>query len=305
MSNEARLAAALAAMLEGEKDERQADLSAGEISELTGLLRLATRLGDVSQVQPHVPFLRSAKSRLVRRIDLNALSHSLTQRSRTALGRPLAAFGALLMLVVLTLGLTASVALAASESLPGDPLYGMKVAAESVEVALAPDEAARARVDLRQADRRLEEADRLIERGRWDNVGEALAGAAAKLDHLVASLDILPEAYADDALADQLAGTLAKVASTLDLIESSSRPQVGQGIGKLRAAGAQASIAGMRLAPGRNFHFPHGEKGKAPQTAPGREQPKQEEERNSHTPGQLPGAKPTHIPGDNGKKGSQ
>ncbi len=75
-------------------------------------------------------------------------------------------------LAALSLAGFAAVGVSAS-ALPGDVLYPVKEASEALAVQLAPDDEARARVLLRQADARVEEAARLVDQGR------AADGAAA------------------------------------------------------------------------------------------------------------------------------
>lgn len=62
-----------------------------------------------------------------------------------------------------------SVSAAAQKALPGDILYPVKVSVnERVEVALAPDSAAQALVEVKLADRRVGEAQTLAAQGRLD-----------------------------------------------------------------------------------------------------------------------------------------
>ncbi|HYY54151.1 MAG TPA: DUF5667 domain-containing protein [Candidatus Dormibacteraeota bacterium] len=63
---------------------------------------------------------------------------------------------AVLMLAVLSAG-----GVAAASSLPGDVTYALKMAYEQVELALASDDAARVEILARQADRRLDELNKV------------------------------------------------------------------------------------------------------------------------------------------------
>ena len=61
---------------------------------------------------------------------------------------------------------------ASANALPGEPLYGVKQAQEELGVRLAHDDQARTLVLLGQADARLDEAARLLQQGRTDQVAQ-------------------------------------------------------------------------------------------------------------------------------------
>ncbi|MFE3328671.1 DUF5667 domain-containing protein [Streptomyces sp. NPDC059176] len=91
----------------------------------------------------------------------------LRPRSRWAKG--LAAGG---LTVGVAAGAFGGVAAASSDALPGDSLYGLKRGMEDIKIGLADDDADRGELYLDQASTRLNEARRLMERGR-----------AGELDH--------------------------------------------------------------------------------------------------------------------------
>jgi hypothetical protein len=101
------------------------------------------------------------------------------------------AFAAVL-LVVFVGGGTAS---AAQGSLPGDLLYPVKVSInEKVESALAPDIAAKAEVQAKLAERRVEEAEALASQGRLDTekaemIGTEFEAHAKVAEELAESID--------------------------------------------------------------------------------------------------------------------
>ncbi|MGH3097201.1 MAG: DUF5667 domain-containing protein [Streptosporangiales bacterium] len=76
--------------------------------------------------------------------------------------RGLALTTAVLTLVVAVAGLWAG----ADRALPGEPLYGLKLRAESVQLALTPSRQERGRDHLAYADRRLQEVSGLLQRYR-------------------------------------------------------------------------------------------------------------------------------------------
>lgn len=77
--------------------------------------------------------------------------------------------------VLLSLGGGAGVAVAATDALPGDGLYRVKLAVEQVELRLPADAETAVRRALEIAERRLAEVAALQELGRDEHIGQALA----------------------------------------------------------------------------------------------------------------------------------
>lgn len=76
-----------------------------------------------------------------------------------------------------------AVAAMSNDALPGDPLYGAKIAIEHVRMELAP---AGARLQLAEAsfDERLNELERLASNGDWTRAAESARAIAADFDQL-------------------------------------------------------------------------------------------------------------------------
>jgi hypothetical protein len=79
----------------------------------------------------------------------------------------------------------------AAASLPGDPLYGEKLALESLRVTLAGSPADRAPLHLDLAAQRAAEVNALVAKGRADLAPTALTGMAAHTEAGLAALDTL------------------------------------------------------------------------------------------------------------------
>lgn len=172
-------------------------------------------------------------------------------RPRTRLGKGLAAGG-------LSVGVAASAlggaAVASTDALPGDTLYGLKRGIEGLRLDLASGDADRGKLYLENASTRLREARRLMERGRsgaldYESVGEvrrALSGmkhdaaeghrllsAAYERDGKIARMKSL-SSFAEEhrtrwgQLRDRLPGQLsevgAEVSSVFDAIEQEVGP---------------------------------------------------------------------------------
>lgn len=84
-------------------------------------------------------------------------------RPRSRWSRRLAAGG---LTVGVAAGAFSGVAAASTDALPGDTLYGLKRGMEDLRLGMASDDAARGKVLLDMASTRLQEARRLMERGR-------------------------------------------------------------------------------------------------------------------------------------------
>ena len=208
--------------------------------ELIALLRLSVNLGTLGP-PPADPALRlRARNRMLA---------AAADRRRSRRWNPLAllprqavrlAFAGGLVLAIG--GLTA--AAASSTSLPGDPLYGVKLGLERAQLAVTLDAATRARLQVHLTDVRLGEAQRLIAQGRVqdgvrqiDRYDTAVAQINGSLDgtrlddRTVAELSRFMddrEAYADASL-KALAGSLAAGGDAQSAAAvTQSRSHVGQ-----------------------------------------------------------------------------
>jgi hypothetical protein len=113
-----------------------------------------------------------------------------------ALARPAPYLVRGIAVIAVAVSLAAGATVASADTLPDDPLYSVKVAAEQLRLALATTSEDRAQVELSIAEHRLSEAERLAGSGRVDdalvasgNYSEHLARAAAEL----AQLEVQPE----------------------------------------------------------------------------------------------------------------
>ena len=144
-----------------------------ERDELISLLRLSVDLGALEAPAADPAFRLRARNQM-----LAAAVHRRQARrwnSLAVLPRPIVrvAYAGALAATLLLGGLTA--AAASNNSLPGDPLYGVKLGVERAQLAATLDSGARARLELQFADVRLAEAQRLFAAGR---VQEGVRGMA-------------------------------------------------------------------------------------------------------------------------------
>jgi hypothetical protein len=169
--------------------------------QLGPLLRTALRAGDLlAPPGPTAAYRAASEVRLLNRVRA-ARAAERSQRDRTPdravrrrslvwprAWRPAYALAGLALAVAL-IGSSIGVASAAAGSLPGDGLYGVKRGLEEVSLALSTTRAGDTALLLDFAERRLVEAQALIETGRHGDLPAALAGYERELDRLLAQTD--------------------------------------------------------------------------------------------------------------------
>jgi hypothetical protein len=135
-----------------------------ERDELIALLRLSVDLGGLGAPSADPAFRLQARNRMLAAAAVRRQARRWNPLA--ALPRPVVrlAYAGALAVALAVGGLTA--AAASSTSLPGDPLYGVKLGVERAQLATTFDSGARARLQLQLADVRLAEARRLFAAGR-------------------------------------------------------------------------------------------------------------------------------------------
>ncbi len=167
-------------------DEFEALLSRGPDAPLTdrdaarfaALLEVVDDLRSMPQVAPRPEFVASLRERLMTEADTVLLRQpptparlAMPTASRPRQRRLAAALGGAALV-----GATATMAVAAQTSLPGESLYGVKRGIEAAQVRLATDDAARGRALLTQAETRLSELEAIAagDGGREELVPDTL-----------------------------------------------------------------------------------------------------------------------------------
>ncbi len=184
----------------------------GGDQELAELVALAAQMTEVVPVVPRLAF----RARL--QATLQGLMVRPDRRGLRLWPRMLPRLVALCAAVVLAVW---SAAVVSADSLPGDTLYGLKLAAERTRLVLAVNPASRARVHLDMADARLVEIQTLIDRG--------LSLPAALVEGLVEARDgALSEARAtgDDALVEEVELRAEEVRQLVDDAVQDASPEV-------------------------------------------------------------------------------
>lgn len=225
----------------------------------------------------------SAPARLRTQLRASLLAAPVTPAHRAVFGwlnrsalRPVVAIGLVLAL------LAAGGGSAAASSLPGDPAFGLKRAVEEVQVALAPNDAARLDALVTQSDRRLSDLETAVT-ARPSATGPATdeyRAAIGRVDATLAKLLTQPATPARDAAVTRASVASADHISTLQVLAARLPVAAQQGIG--RAIEAQQAI--------------HGRSG----SAPGRSSPPEQVPGRGGTPGGLPASavpgRPSGLP---------
>ena len=169
--------------------------------ELEPLLRLTVRLRAARAVVAPPEFRRVAVTRMRNLIatrprqaeqavvEPNPLL-ALWQKLQAAFRLPKTLPATVMLSIVIALSLLVggSVAYASANALPGDALYPVKTAIETVQLAVSLDEARDAELHLTFARRRLDEAAALLEKDRPEGVEQALTNYIIQLESALATI---------------------------------------------------------------------------------------------------------------------
>jgi len=205
-------------------------------------------------LDPPPGFVENSSERLLARLEANGFQNVAVQETDS---RPLGWIGAWLaalrqsltrrnafqfamtMIVVFSLLFGFYGAARASQSaLPGEPLYGLKIGLERVELTLAFSEVKRAELHIRFAQRRLFEIQQLIQEDRYERVAQAVADFEEQMSKANQSLELA--AQQDPARAKELLvamqETLTRQQAVFTAMTETVPPQVRPDIDRLLAA---------------------------------------------------------------------
>ena len=190
------LARCLTALENGETVESCLARYPDERDELAPLLRAAQIARAAPTVVPSADFQEGARDRMVRMIREREASKSPARREKRhgflewlwpsgGFSRPvrrsaLATVAALIGLLIITIS-GVGVVYASSDSVPGDSLYPVKLAAERLRLAVSLTESEELRLRLRFASERLEEASELAASERGAEIEPLMQQYAAEL----------------------------------------------------------------------------------------------------------------------------
>ncbi|MBI2756988.1 MAG: hypothetical protein HYX52_09800 [Chloroflexi bacterium] len=209
--------------------------------QLSGLIETVDvlRASAAAVEQPTLAYRQTARARLMDRIAAEgttrleevreaprrrAQTHAVLSFRRRATPW-LARVAAGLVAIVLVGGGTLTVS---ASALPGEPLYGLKTAAESVALQLAADESMRTDLRLRFADTRLDEVDRLVQDGRTQELDGAVRRYEASVEQALNGATVVGEAQRAQAerseVDDRLAAQETRLAALLARAPEAAQP---------------------------------------------------------------------------------
>ena len=203
-----------------------------QASALEPLLRIASRSHSIlAPEKPNPAFVKKLHHRLVNAV-VRSRETKIIRAKRVRLPklfnlRPAYSILAVLLVVML---LTSGIGVvgASAGSLPGDSLYGVKIAAERVRLAMSLSDEGDAALLVGFAAERIEEAERAIGLGRYESLDEALTGLNHTLDE-IAELGSPSDDPADGAFAQlesKLQNHLTVLYRVLEQVPENARPAI-------------------------------------------------------------------------------
>ena len=183
---------------------------------LRPMLEQADSLRDLSPEGPRRVFVVSTKHRL-----MNRIAHRMRERSSEGrrnsrwfgwLRQPAMALASLALAFVLLLSMT-GVVYAASDSLPGEALYGVKRGVERARLSLTLTDEGRIGLLHQYTQERLEEIQALEQSGRSEGLDRAIDAYQSSVDQLVEELS---DDGADLAQLEQIEGSLEHHTTVLE-----------------------------------------------------------------------------------------
>jgi len=183
--------------------------------------------------EPREAFKRALRAQLMAQApSVLARRETAWSRFQVSLMRPALAVAAVILVIV------AGAGKAAADSLPGDLAFGLKTAAEQVQLALALDDTTRLKVLSDDADHRLAEVTRAIT-SRPDAAPTATAEYAAAVARFTAAVDELrgkPDTSADKRTEaeDVVDAARAKHEAVLDELEKTAPADAQPGLERAR-----------------------------------------------------------------------
>ncbi len=141
------------------------------------LITAATARAEGAPSGPSAAYRAQSKAMLMQRLRVRSKQSDRRPARRPLFQRlrPAFALGAVLVALML-FGTSVGIAYASDAALPGDSLYGVKLGMEQLVLTISPSAGGDTQLLLRIADRRVDELNGLLEAGRSDQLGYAIAG---------------------------------------------------------------------------------------------------------------------------------
>lgn len=193
---------------------------------LEPLLRIALEIRAVPDVRPSAGFKVRARVRLMEQIHQQGTVSRWPwfRYSNQVRLSPHSRLSMVHVIVAIALALSAlagGTAYAAQDSLPGDPLYSVKLATERAGMILPGADFARTERALNLAERRVREMVTLAERGRSQDLGLAVEKYEYALNAALARMEAIGDAAAAAGIGELVAEATVRHLSVLDIMTDS------------------------------------------------------------------------------------
>lgn len=208
----------------------------GHAKKLEPLLRLAAHSHAVlAPTAPSSSYIESTRVRLLNRIRTHDQKRTPTSRQQSRSRRLFLRPAYVVVAAALVLGLLGSgfgVVRASAGSLPGDGLYAIKLASEQIRLGITISSKSDKALLIGFAEQRLEEAEQLVDLGRFEDLELAMNG----LDQALESLAMMTVGEDDDApgsiahIEENLARHMEVLQRVLEQVPESARGAIENAI---------------------------------------------------------------------------
>jgi len=268
----------------------------------------AGQLAPLVQVADHIrrtshPMLSASATQAIEQRLLRKAGELRQSRAKPGLRplslswRPLVTIAAVLIVVLaLVLAGGGGIVYASTDSLPGDPLYGIKRAAEQVQLFFAPAGTRRAELHLKFAERRLEETQALVEtRGKVDE--ETLAAIAQETELALEEVEGVHPADRSE-LVEKLISLTERQQAVLKSVQAKAPESAQKGLNRALEASQRGH---ERAREALEKEKPRQETRPTQSPTPFETPKPTHTPKATHTPGPTKTPKPTHVPGEHGR----
>lgn len=221
--------------------------------ELEPLLKIALDVGELPVVTPSAGFKARARAGVMEYAREHPVHRPRWRWLAEVFVRPAwARVTAIVVAVLMVLaGSATGTAYASQSSLPGDLLYPVKTATESVREWVETDAAGDARLQMEFAGHRLDEMAQLLESSP-DNLATALTGYEKNLNKALAYAGLVPADAVATTLADDISGQLNRLdalddADGGDAVAEAQRIAVGAHVQALRRVAADEPVRASEM----------------------------------------------------------
>jgi hypothetical protein len=225
--------------------------------QLEPLLKIALSIKDPGNIQPSADFKARARTNIMQDIHARQTKAKWWQIGFGKGRRPAARLGwsrAVVIAVAVVLAISAlggGTVYASQDSFPGDVIYPVKIGSERIQLMLTPGDAARARLELGFADRRLQEMEILanVDPGR---ISLAISRYQNRMEAALVAAEKLEVEGAPATLSEKMALAISRHLSVLYQVEDKAPEEVVGDIEWVQALIAERQVGFLRNMVSKN-----------------------------------------------------